>query len=122
MELFASGPPPTWASPHDDGTTRTTDDLELLRQMLCADVDEQQAYATLRRFVPQSIASAIAPSTAPDRGHPTTYIICEQDRALPPAAQEQMAAAADHCHRLASSHNPMLSKPDELADLLGRVH
>jgi pimeloyl-ACP methyl ester carboxylesterase len=122
MDLFASGPPPTWVSLHDDGTARTTDDLELLRQTLCADVDEQSAYANLRRFVSQSIASGTAPSTAPARGHPTTYIICEQDQALPPAAQEQMAAAADHRHRLASSHNPMTSMPDELADLLGRVH
>jgi hypothetical protein len=44
----------------------------------------------------QSIASVAAPSSAPDRGHPTTFIICEQDQALPPAAQEQTAAAADH--------------------------
>jgi hypothetical protein len=71
-------------SPHDDGTLRTTDDLELLRQTLCADVDKQRAYANLRRFLPQSIASATGASTAPDRRHPTTYIICEQDQALPP--------------------------------------
>jgi pimeloyl-ACP methyl ester carboxylesterase len=122
MDLFAAGPPPTWVSPHDDGTSRTTDDLELLRQALCADVDKQSAYADLRRFVPQSIASGTAPSTAPARGHPTTYIICEQDQALPPVAQEQMAAAADHVHRLPSSHTPMTSMPDELADVLGRVH
>jgi pimeloyl-ACP methyl ester carboxylesterase len=122
MDLFASGPLPTWVSAHDDGTLRTTDDLELLRQALCADVDPQHAYPSLRRLLPQSIASATDPSTAPDRSHPTTYIICEQDQALPPATQEQMAAAADHRHRLPSSHTPMMSMPDELADLLGQVH
>jgi pimeloyl-ACP methyl ester carboxylesterase len=88
----------------------------------CADVDKQRAEADLRRFLPQSIASATAPSTAPDRAHPTTYIICERDQAIPPAAQEQMAAAADHRHRLPSSHQPMTSMPDELADALGRFH
>jgi pimeloyl-ACP methyl ester carboxylesterase len=122
MDLFGAGPPPTWMSPHDDGTLRTTDDLALLRQTLCADIDEQPAYANLRRLVPQSISSATAPSTAPDRGHPTTYIICEKDQALPPAAQEQMAAAADHTRRLPSSHQAMTSMPDALADILGQVH
>jgi hypothetical protein len=109
-------------SPHDDGTLRTTDDLALLRQTLCADVDEQRAYANLRRLLPQSISSVTAPSTAPDRGHPTTYIICERDQAIPPAAQEQMAAAADHKRRLPSSHQAMTSMPDALADILGQVH
>ena len=121
-DMFAGGPPPTWFAPHDDGTVRVTDDLELLRQTLCADVDKQHAEVELRRMVPQSIASAVAPSSAPDRGHPTTYIICEHDQAFPPAAQEQMAAAADHVERLASSHQPMMSMPDKLAETLGRVH
>lgn len=122
MDMFAGGPPLTWAAPQNDGTLTVTDDLELLRQTLCADVDKQRAEAELRRMMPQSIASATAASSAPDRGHPTTYIICEQDQAIPPAAQEQMAAAADHVERLASSHQPMVSMPDELAMTLGRVH
>jgi pimeloyl-ACP methyl ester carboxylesterase len=122
MDLLAAGPPPTWMSPQDDGTLRTTDDLELLRQALCADVDEARAYPHLRQSPPLSIASLTAPSTAPDRGHPTTYIICEQDHAVPRAAQEQWAAVADHQLRLRSSHQPMMSMPDELAEVLGRVH
>ena len=109
-------------APHDDGTLRTTDDLALLRQTLCADVDEQRAHANLRRLLPQSISSVSAASTAPDRGHPTTYIICEEDQALPPAAQEQMATAADHRDRLSSSHQAMTSMPEALADTLGHVH
>jgi pimeloyl-ACP methyl ester carboxylesterase len=121
MDLLAAGPPPTWMAPHADGTIRTTDDLALLRRTLCADVDEERAYAGLRRLTPWSMSSATAPSSAPDRGHPTTYIICEQDQALPPAAQEQMAAAAGHRYRLPSSHQPMASVPDELADALGRI-
>jgi pimeloyl-ACP methyl ester carboxylesterase len=121
MDMLAGGPPLTWAAPHDDGTLRTTDDLDLLRQTLCADVDKQQAEAELRRMMPASIASATSPSSAPDRQHPTTYIICEHDQALPPAAQEQMAAAADHVERLASSHQPMTSMPDQLAAALNRV-
>jgi pimeloyl-ACP methyl ester carboxylesterase len=41
MDLLAGGPPPTWMSPHEDGTLRTTEDLELLRQALCGDVDPE---------------------------------------------------------------------------------
>lgn len=121
MDLLAGGPPPTWVSPHEDGTLRTTDDLELLRQTLCGDVEPERAYAHLRGFLPQSIASGTDSSTAPDRGHPTTYIVCERDQAVPPVAQEQMAAAADNVHRLPSSHEPMISMPDELADVLSRI-
>jgi pimeloyl-ACP methyl ester carboxylesterase len=121
MNLVAGGPPPTWMSPREDGTLRTTDDLEVLRQAVCGDVEQERAYANLRRLLPQSIASHTDFSTAPDRGHPTTYIICEQDQAVPPVAQEQMAAAADHRHRLPSSHQLMASMPDELAEVLGRI-
>lgn len=121
MDLLGAGPPPPWMSPHDDGTLRATDDLAMLREQLCADVEEQRAYADLRRMLPQSISSFTAPSTAPDRAHPTTYIICEQDRTVPPAAQEQVAKAADHCVRLPSSHQAMVSMPGELADVLGQV-
>ena len=116
------GGPPTWCAPHDDGTLRATDDLELLRQTFCADADKQRAEAELRRMTPQSVASATAASSAPNRTHPTTYIICEHDQALPPAAQEQLAAATDHVERLASSHQPMTSMPDQVAAILGRVH
>jgi pimeloyl-ACP methyl ester carboxylesterase len=108
-------------SPHDDGTVRATDDLEQLRQKMCADVDKPRAYSILRRFQPQSAASLTAPSTAPDRDHPTTYIICEKDQAILAATQEQMAAFANSSHRLPSAHQPMTSMPDELADVLSRV-
>jgi hypothetical protein len=37
---------------------------------------------------------------------------------LPPEAQEQMAQQADDVVRLDSSHCPMLSMPDRLAEVL----
>ena len=121
MDLTAGGPPLTWASPQDDGTLTVSDDLELLRQALCADVDLDRAEPELRRMLPQSLSSATSPSTAPDRSHPTTYIVCEQDHVVPPGVQEQMAAAADHVQRLPSSHQPMSSMPDRLAAVLSLV-
>lgn len=121
MDVLAGSPPLTWITPRDDGTLVATDDLEVLRQALCADVDKELAEAELRRMVLQSTASVTAASSAPERRHPTTYIICGNDRVIPPAAQEQMAARADHVERLASSHQPMVSMPRGLAAVLDRV-
>ena len=52
MDIMAAGPPLTWASPQDDGTARVSDDLELLRQTLCGDVDRDRAEPELRRMLP----------------------------------------------------------------------
>jgi pimeloyl-ACP methyl ester carboxylesterase len=121
MDLLGGGPLPDWMVLRDDGALELTDDLEVRRQVECGDVDLDRAAESLRRMVPQSVSSFAAPSSAPDCRHPTTYIICEQDQAVPPAAQEQWATAADNVVRLPSSHQPMVSMPDQLADLLARV-
>src|SRR3954451_1998550 len=120
-DMLGDGPVASWIVPHDDGTLTVTDDLGVARQALCADLDLDRAAEELRRFLPQSMSSLGSPSSAPDRKHPTTYIVCEQDNAVPVAAQEQMAAAADRVERLPSSHQPMASMPDKLAEVLARV-
>jgi pimeloyl-ACP methyl ester carboxylesterase len=122
MDMAGAGPPPDWWSARDDGAAQVSDNIDVVRQVLCADVDPQLAEAGIRRLVLQSLASFTTPSAAPDRTHPTTYIILENDRAIPLAAQEHMAAAADHIERLPSSHQPMISMPDRLAQVLSRVH
>lgn len=50
--------------------------------------------------------------------YPVTYVICDEDQALRPAAQEQMAKRANNIHRLPSSHSPMLSRPAEVAQVI----
>jgi pimeloyl-ACP methyl ester carboxylesterase len=120
-DMLGDGPLPNWIVPHNNGTASVTDDLGVARQALCADLDPERAAEELRRLQPQSLASFGSPSSAPDRTHPTTYIICEKDNAIPVAAQEQMAAAADHVERLPSSHQPMASMPDKLAEILAHV-
>ncbi|KAL4813974.1 Alpha/beta hydrolase fold-1 [Aspergillus spinulosporus] len=51
---------------------------------------------------------------------PSSYILCEEDLALPLQLQEMMAAklGTDLKYRLKSSHSPFLSMPDSLADVL----
>jgi pimeloyl-ACP methyl ester carboxylesterase len=120
-DMLGDGPLPSWLVPHENGTVTVTDDVAVAREALCADLDFDRAAEELRRLQPQSAASFGSPSSAPDRGHPTTYIICEQDNAVPVAAQEQMAALADNVERLPSSHQPMASMPEKLAEVLARV-
>ncbi|KAJ6185568.1 hypothetical protein N7519_006869 [Penicillium mononematosum] len=60
----------------------------------------------------------------PWRDIPCSYIICEQDLALPPAIQEFFASkmgGPDTTHRLPSSHSPFLSMPDRLVGVLEEI-
>jgi pimeloyl-ACP methyl ester carboxylesterase len=49
---------------------------------------------------------------------PSTYVICEDDNAIPVAAQELIAQRADDVQRLSASHSPFLSQPAALARLV----
>jgi pimeloyl-ACP methyl ester carboxylesterase len=105
----------------DDGTLQITEDFELAWAAFCEDVDRDSARTMLSRFVLQSASSAIAPSTAPDRTHPTTYMIATEETDASVAAQEAWAAHADYVIRLPAAHMVQLSRPDELAEALGLI-
>ena len=50
---------------------------------------------------------------------PTTYVVCEMDKCIPPLVQEGMIASTEgkvRAVRLFSGHMPMLSVPKKLAD------
>ncbi|MET7718229.1 alpha/beta fold hydrolase [Streptomyces sp. NPDC005407] len=89
---------------------------------LYADVSEEETVRAVRQLVPQSARSFSERVTkAGWRTIPSTYIICEQDGALPPQEQEKLAARANAVYRLESSHSPFLSMPAELAALLANI-
>ncbi|MGY1651318.1 alpha/beta fold hydrolase [Geodermatophilus sp. SYSU D01119] len=70
----------------------------------------------------QSRASVEQPLTnAAWRHVPSTYVVCEQDQAIPVFAQEAMSSRAGEVLRLPSGHSPFLSHPAELAALLRPV-
>ncbi len=76
----------------------------------------------MARLAPQSVRSLMEPvTTAGWRTVPSTYIVCDRDRALEPARQEELATRSGAVHQLPSSHSPFLSMPRELAALLGRI-
>jgi pimeloyl-ACP methyl ester carboxylesterase len=55
----------------------------------------------------------------------STYVVCTDDRTITPESQRKMATNATHVVELDTSHSPMLSRPelvaDVLADLAGRT-
>lgn len=61
------------------------------------------------------------PATAPGSGAPVTYVVLEEDGAVPPQLQESMAARADRVERMPTSHRPQLVDPDGLAAALSRA-
>lgn len=110
---------PDWMTLRDDGTVQVAEEPDLVREALCHDVDRDRFLTDVwPHYVLTSMSSVVSPSTAPDASHPSSYVICEHDHAVPPEAQEAMAGAADHVHRLPTSHSPLLSMPRELADVI----
>lgn len=78
-----------------------------------------------------SVTSAIAPrlrAMAPEnwmldsppawRAIPSTYVICSNDKAMPPSLQRQMATRAAEVFEWPTDHSPFLTRPGQLAGLL----
>jgi pimeloyl-ACP methyl ester carboxylesterase len=105
----------------DDGALEITNDFDLAWQTFCADLDRDSAQKLLSRFVLQSYSSCIAPSTAPKRSHPTTYVIGLRETEGSLAGQEASAPKADHVVRLPAGHMMQVSRPVELAEVLAQV-
>ncbi|MET8275083.1 alpha/beta hydrolase [Streptomyces sp. NPDC005096] len=88
-------------------------------ETLYGDVEPHLAQQSVARLGRQSLASVTQPLTqAAWRTVPCTYILCEEDMAIPLPLQEAMAARARRTVRLRSGHSPFLSQPAELARIL----
>ena len=121
LDVFG-GQVPAWMVVRDDGAAQVSDDAEVARQALCAE-DEAEYFAreVHPRYLLTSLSSAQAVSTGRPRTHPASYVVCEQDQAVPVQAQEATAATFERVERLPSSHSPMLSMPGRLAEVILRT-
>jgi len=109
-------PPPWWIV---DGDTLTA---SRPLETFYADVAPYDAARAIARLQPSSYSIATERLTAAAwRTTPSTYVICEKDQALAPAAQRKMARRATNILRLPSSHSPMLSRPGEVAQIIDAV-
>lgn len=110
---------PDWIEMVEDGAATVANRPA---EVFYADVDPSVAEDAAARLVPQSVASfADAVEAVGWRDVASTYVIAEQDAALPPSLQEQQAQRATHVERLDASHSPFLSQPEAVTDLLAGI-
>ena len=114
---------PDWMLVRPDvGAVQVSQDADVVRAALCADVDQERFMRDVYpHYVLMSMKVLGEASSAPAAAHETTYVVCEQDQAIPVPAQEAMSSSADHVERLPSSHSPLLSMPDRLAEVLANA-
>lgn len=86
------------------------------------DCPEAAARDAVSRLCPEPITPQETPFPAVDNGPVTDrhYILCSDDRTIPPAWQAAMTAGwpRDRVHPMAAGHSPFVVAPDALADLL----
>jgi pimeloyl-ACP methyl ester carboxylesterase len=116
-----SAHPQQWLDVREDGTIAITDDDAVARSVLAADLSPER-FAQLRAGMElQSAASFVAGSSAPDRRHPTTYVLCLQDQAIRIDDQRRMCARADHVIEIDAAHMVMISDPAAVVAVLLQV-
>jgi pimeloyl-ACP methyl ester carboxylesterase len=113
----ACGGLPEWWNIHGDTVTPRRP-----REIFYADLTQKDSDRAIAQLKPESLSAFTARQKAAAwRTAPSTYVVCEQDRAIPVPAQEQMSARATKTDRLATSHSPFLSQPGAVARLIADV-
>ncbi|MBC8090812.1 MAG: alpha/beta hydrolase [Pseudonocardia sp.] len=120
MDL-ATGPLDWIVRTEDGAAVRVTDDDERAAEVLFADLDPARRVAMHGHLMYSAAAALAIPAAAPDRTHPVSYVVLEEDNAILPERQQAMAARADHVERMATSHCPQLADPAGLAAILSRI-
>lgn len=101
-------------------------DEERARAMFCSDMDEVQARFVLSRLCREPLGPMVEPARlAGLRGVvPRSYVKLLRDQTLSPERQDEFARnAGPGCavYELDAGHDAMVSRPRELAELLGRI-
>ena len=84
--------------------------------------DAERAAAAAARLRPTNAEClAVPPGVEPWREVPSTYIVCEQDRAIHPEMQRWMSSRAGEVVSYDTDHSPFISMNDRLVDDLDRL-
>lgn len=83
-------------------------------------VDYARAHLCAQPIKPQATPLTV---TVPLRRLPKSYIMCENDGAIPPEFQEELANEWSELsvHRMACGHSPFFAQPDRLAEILLQI-
>jgi pimeloyl-ACP methyl ester carboxylesterase len=116
LGLLGGIPLPRWIV--DDGTIT----VETAHEVFFHDLQQDDAERAVARLLPFSWAGVEETLRAAAwRAVRSTYVICDQDSAIPPSVQEQMSARATDVRRLPGGHSPFLSRPSDVAELIADV-
>jgi len=122
IEAFG-GTPPDWYDVKEPWVMALTPE-----KIFFHDLPVSEASYWSSKLKPHSYATKFASaSTAAWRTIPSSYLICEDDRAIPVFVQEAMVKACQNAgadmkiERLFASHSPFLSKPDEFVAFVRRA-
>ena len=110
-------------TPEPGGVVLTDDEV---RATQCYDMDEEQTRFTLERVVPEAFWPIRQPVSLSGFRHgvPSTWVKLTGDIAFPLAVQDEMAARAG-CREVVEidcGHMAMITRPDDLAGILNRIH
>lgn len=101
-----------------EGDERTVGDEHLV-ELFYGDCDDADVALARRSLRPMPVAPPTLPPYRPAwREVPSTYVVCEGDGAIPPAAQRMMAERAGAVRSWDTSHSPFFSRPELVVDLL----
>jgi pimeloyl-ACP methyl ester carboxylesterase len=105
---------------HDDGNGCRSFDMEMLASL--APAEEREAYFAFLEATQRSQGWAAIEQPWPSRSLPDvscTYVLCTEDKIIPPAKQREMAARLGvEPLEIASEHAVFTQRPRELAALL----
>jgi pimeloyl-ACP methyl ester carboxylesterase len=109
------------SQPAGDGTV-SVGPRELVTEVFYSRCSAEAANAAWRRLGRQSVSSFVQPTVGDPRSSiESTYIVCNDDRALHPDAQRLLAERCTNSVEIDADHSPAISAPDALADLIAKV-
>jgi pimeloyl-ACP methyl ester carboxylesterase len=114
---FGPGEPPPWHVSHGDGTAGVRE--EFVRPRFAQDFDDATYAGAAARLTAQNeVVFGQRTTGAAWREIPSTYVVCAEDLATPPAKQREHAARASDVVELPVPHHPFVTRPDLVADVL----
>ena len=95
----------------------------LLHSALYEDCSAHDVEVARRNLAPITSRVPIFHASGALTAHPRHYILCTQDKVVPPFLQRRMVAdcPGTQVHELSSGHSPFFSAPAALAALLSRI-
>jgi len=92
---------------------------EMLQELFLQDCDQEAIDGAFARLTRQTSAAVAQPVRQAGWRHtPSTYLVCADDRATPPAVQRVQAARAGQVIEIPVGHHPFLSQPESVAQVV----